>query len=67
VASNKTVITCLCRFEVDAGEYEALTIVDKMLKKRLPISEKITLTIDETTTTTTNSCGVTYKEKNGNV
>jgi hypothetical protein len=60
-ASNKTVITCLCRFEVDADEYEALTIVDEMLKKKLPISEKITLIIDETITTTTYGCGVRYR------
>jgi len=61
VASNKTVITCLCFLEVDADEYEALTVVDKMLKKKLPISEKITLIVDETITTSTDGCGVKYK------
>jgi hypothetical protein len=66
--SKKTTITCLCNLEIEnANEYEALTIADEMLKREYPLSEKVILIINETLNTTTDGCGVTYKEKNGNV
>ena len=66
--SEKTIITCLCNLEIEnANEYEALTIADEMLKKEYPLSEKVILIINETLNTSADGCGVTYKEKNGNV
>jgi hypothetical protein len=67
--SKKTIITCLCDIEIDnANEYEALTVVEEMLKREYPLSEKITLRINKTLTSTSEGCGVTYKkEENGNV
>jgi hypothetical protein len=66
--SKKTIITCLCNLEIEnANEYEALTIADKMLKREYPLSEKTILRISEVLTTSAEGCGVTYKEKNGNV
>jgi len=66
--SKKTIITCLCDIEIDnANEYEALTVVEEMLKREYPLSEKTILRINKTLTSTSEGCGVTYKEKNGNV
>ena len=65
----KAFITCLCNIEVrDAGEYEALDEVEKMIEREYPLSEKVTLIVKETITSTSDGCGVTYKkEENGNV
>ena len=68
--SGKTTITCLCLIEVEANEYEALTIVDNMLEKKHSVididtgllSEKITLTVNETITTGTEKCGIIYNK-----
>ena len=39
--SEKVIVTCLCRVEIeDVNEYEALTIVEDMLKREYPLSEK---------------------------
>jgi hypothetical protein len=66
--NKKTIITCFCNLEIEnANEYEALTIADEMLKKEYPLSEKVILIINETLNTSADGCGVTYKEKNGNV
>jgi len=66
--SKKTVITCACHLEIDdVNEYEALDIVNEMLKREYPLSEKTILRISEVLTTSAEGCGVTYKEKNGNV
>ncbi len=66
--SKKTVITCACHLEIDdVNEYEALDIVNEMLKREYPLSEKVILIINETLNTSADGCGVTYKEKNGNV
>ena len=75
VMSSKTTITCLCHIEVEDNEYEALTVVDNLLKKKLSIidintgltSEKITFVINETVTTTAHGCGVRYKKENSKV
>ena len=65
----KAFITCLCNIEVrDAGEYEALDEVEKMIEREYPLSEKVTLIVKETITSTSDGCGVKYKkEENGNV
>ena len=63
-------ITCSCDIQVrNADEYEALDEVIKMIEREYPLSEKITLIIKETITTTSEGCGVKYKkeEENGNV
>ena len=68
--SEKTTITCLCLIEVEASEYEALTVVDKMLEKKHSVVdtntglllEKITLTVNETITTGTEKCGIIYNK-----
>ena len=66
--SKKTIITCACHLEIDnVNEYEALDIVNEMLKREYPLSEKTILRINEVLTTSAEGCGVTYKEKNGNV
>tara|TARA_R110002051_G_scaffold126764_1_gene200385 strand:+ start:242 stop:430 length:189 start_codon:yes stop_codon:yes gene_type:complete len=60
---NKTIITCLCRLEIEnINEYEALTIADEMLNKEYPLSEKVILVVKETLNTESEGCGVTYKE-----
>ena len=69
--SEKTTITCLCLIEVEANEYEALTVVDEMLKKKHAVVdadtglllEKITLIVNETMTTGTNKCGIIYNKQ----
>ena len=66
--SKKAIITCSCRLEIEnVNEYEALDIVNEMLKREYPLSEKVILIINETLNTSADGCGVTYKEKNGNV
>ena len=66
--SKKTVITCSCHLEIrNVNEYEALDIVNEMLKREYPLSEKTILRINEVLTTSAEGCGVTHKEKNGNV
>ena len=69
--SERTTITCICRIDVEDNEYEALTIVDNMLKRPQAVtdiktglrSEKLTLIVNETITTTSHGCGVRYKKK----
>ena len=68
--SEKVIVTCLCRVEIeDVNEYEALTIVEDMLKREYPLSEKKIFRVIETITITSEGCGIKYKkeEKNGNV
>ena len=68
--NKKTIITCACHLEIDnVNEYEALDIVNEMLKREYPLSEKKKLIIIETVTITSEGCGIKYKkeEKNGNV
>ena len=64
-----TLVTCFCTIQVtSANEYEAQNEVDKMVKREYPLSDKVTLIVDEIIHTTTNCCGVEYKkEKDGNV
>ena len=39
--SEKVLVTCICHVEIeDVNEYEALTIVEDMLKREYPLSEK---------------------------
>jgi Tfp pilus assembly protein PilZ len=62
-------VTCICYVEVKgANEYEALSEAEEMIEREYPLSDKTTLIIKETMTTSTDGCGVTYKkEENGNV
>ena len=60
---KKSTVTCVCRIIVTGNEYEALTEVDKMLKKEYPLSEKVTLVITDSRTTTAEGCGLDYKKK----
>jgi hypothetical protein len=63
-------ITCICNIEVrNANEYEALTEVDKMLGREHPLSDRTTLIVKETVTTSSYGCGVVYNKENtdGNV
>ena len=53
----------MCDVIVNGNEYEALTEVDKMLKKEYPLSEKVTLVITDSRTTTAEGCGIDYKKK----
>jgi hypothetical protein len=55
---KKSTITCVCRIIVTGNEYEALTEVDKMLKKEYTLSEKATLIIVDTITTSAYGCGI---------
>ena len=60
-----THVTCLCNLEVsDANEYEALEEVIKMIEKKYELSNKVSLIIKETVTTTSFGCGVNYEHKN---
>ena len=60
-----TDVTCICLLEVsDANEYEALEEVIKMIEKKYELSNKVSLTIKETVTTTSFGCGVNYERKN---
>ncbi|MDP6527864.1 MAG: hypothetical protein QF858_03245 [Candidatus Pacebacteria bacterium] len=66
--SKKAIINCSCSVEIEnVNEYEALDIVNEMLKREYPLSEKTILKVNEVLTTSAEGCGVTYKEKNGNV
>ena len=62
-------VTCICYVEVKgANEYEALSEAEEMIEREYPLSDRTTLIIKETMTTSTDGCGVTYKkEENGNV
>jgi|TARA_B100001964_G_C13946059_1_gene471180 hypothetical protein len=63
-------ITCICNIEVrNANEYEALTEVDKMLGREHSLSDRTTLIVRETVTTSLDGCGVVYNKENtdGNV
>ena len=60
---KKSTVTCVCRIIVTGNEYEALTEVDKILKKEYPLSEKVTLVITDSQTTTAEGCGINYKIK----
>ena len=62
-------VTCICYVEVKgANEYEALSEAEEMIEREYPLSDRTTLIIKETVTTSTDGCGVTYKkEENGNV
>jgi len=56
-----THVTCLCNLEVsNANEYEALEEVIKMIEKKYELSNKVSLIIKETVTTTSFGCGVNY-------
>lgn len=62
--AKKAFITCLCDIEVrGAGEYEALSEVEKMIEREYPLSEKVTLIVKETITSTSDGCGVKCKEE----
>ncbi len=66
--SKKVIINCSCSVEIEnVNEYEALDIVNEMLKREYPLSEKTILKVNEVLTTSAEGCGVAYKEKNGNV
>jgi len=62
-------VTCICYVEVKgANEYEALSEAEEMIEREYPLSDRTTLIIKETITTSTDGCGVIYKkEENGNV
>jgi len=62
-------VTCICYVEVKgANEYEALSEAEEMIEREYPLSDRTTLIIKETMTTSTDGCGVIYKkEENGNV
>ena len=63
--ANITSVTCLCDLEVSgANEYEALEEVIKMIEKKYELSNKVSLIIKETVTTTSFGCGVNYERKN---
>ena len=60
-------ITCICNIEVrNANEYEALTEVDKMLEREQFLSDRATLIVKETITTSSDGCGVIYNKENTN-
>ena len=67
--ARKARLTCICHVEViGANEYEALSEVEEMIEREYPLSDKTTLIIKETITTSSEGCGVIYKkEENGNV
>jgi len=67
--AKKARLTCICHVEIiGANEYEALSEVEEMIEREYPLSDKTTLIIKETITTSTDGCGVIYKkEENGNV
>tara|TARA_Y100000310_G_C20007931_1_gene501559 strand:+ start:195 stop:470 length:276 start_codon:yes stop_codon:yes gene_type:complete len=67
--AKKARLTCICHVEIiGANEYEALSEVEEMIEREYPLSDKTTLIIKETITTSSEGCGVTYKkEENGNV
>ena len=59
-----TNVTCVCQLEVsNANEYEALEEVIKMIEKKYELSNRVSLTIKETVTTTSFGCGVNYERK----
>tara|TARA_R110001583_G_scaffold23539_3_gene86897 strand:- start:1289 stop:1477 length:189 start_codon:yes stop_codon:yes gene_type:complete len=60
---KKSIISCVCDVIVNGNEYEALTEVDKMLKKEYTLSEKVTLVITDSQTTFAEGCGINYKIK----
>ena len=63
-----THVTCVCNLEVsDANEYEALEEVIKMIEKKYELSNKVSLIIKETVTTTSFGCGVNYERKNAEI
>ena len=63
--AHTTNVTCVCHLEVtDANEYEALEEVIKMIEKKYELSNKVSLIIKETVTTTSFGCGVNYERKN---
>jgi len=55
---KKSIVTCICHVIIIGNEYEALTEVDKMLKKEYTLSEKATLIIVDPQTTTADGCGI---------
>ena len=55
---KKSIISCVCDVIVNGNEYEALTEVDKMLKKEYTLSEKATLIVIDTITTSADGCGI---------
>ena len=67
--ARKARLTCICYVEIiGANEYEALSEVEEMIEREYPLSDKTTLIIKETITTSSEGCGVIYKkEENGNV
>ena len=64
---RRATITCVCNIEVrNANEYEALTEVDKMLEREQFLSDRATLIVKETITTSSDGCGVIYNKENTN-
>ena len=62
--ANITSVTCLCDLEVSgANEYEALEEVIKMIEKKYELSNKVSLIIKETVTTTSFGYSVNYERK----
>ena len=58
-----TNVTCVCDLEVsNANEYEALEEVSKMIEKKYKLSNKVSLIVKETVTTSSFGCGVNYKK-----
>jgi len=61
--AHTTHVTCVCHLEVpDANEYEALEEVSKMIEKKYKLSNKVSLIVKETVTTSSFGCGVNYKK-----
>lgn len=59
-----THVTCVCNLEVsDSNEYEALEEVIKMIEKKYELSNKVSLIIKETVTTTSFGYSVNYERK----
>lgn len=57
----KSIINCACEIEFDSlAEYEALDEVYKMLNKKNPIGNKVSLIVKEIVTSSTEGCGITY-------
>ena len=62
--ARKARLTCICYVEIiGANEYEALSEVEEMIEREYPLSDRTTLIIKETMTTSTDGCGVTYKKE----
>ena len=57
----KSIINCACSIEFDSlAEYEALDEVYKMLNKKHPIGNKISLIIKDIVASSSEGCAITY-------